>query len=157
MRRYFFVYLDWIKNNITFAKIIVNKIFKMMKTYSFENLEVWKISRKLVLSVYRIQNSFPSIEKYGLGDQLRRAAISVPSNIVEGNYRTSIKEQIHFLEIAFGSLMEVYSQLILAFDLNYITEDQLLECKSIIDSIRKMLIGLRSQKQSKLSPRICPS
>ncbi|MBO6080690.1 MAG: four helix bundle protein [Bacteroidales bacterium] len=122
-----------------------------MKTYSFENLEVWKASRKLVSAIYQIQNKFPYYDKSGLGDQIRRAAISIPSNIVEGNYRTSIKEQIRFIEIAFASLMEVYCQLILAFDLNYITENQLLECKSTIDTIRKMLIGLRSQKQKKLS------
>ena len=122
-----------------------------MNVYSFENLEVWKTSRKLVSTVYQIQNTFPYYEKTGLGDQIRRAAISIPSNIVEGNYRTSIKEQIRFIEIAFASLMEVYSQLILALDLKYITEDQLFECKSTIDNIRKMLIGLRSQKQKRLS------
>lgn len=84
-----------------------------MDSYSFENLEVWKVSRKFVVEVYKIQSSFPPFEKYGLGDQLRRAVISVPSNIAEGNSRTSIKEQIHFIEIAYGSLMEVYCQLII--------------------------------------------
>ena len=93
-----------------------------MDTYSFENLDVWKESRKLVLIIYRLQNTFPSFEKYGLGDQLRRAAVSVSSNIVEGNYRFSIQEQIRFIEISFGSLMEVYCQLILASDMNYIDE-----------------------------------
>ena len=122
-----------------------------MKAYSFENLEVWKVSRQLVASVYQIQNTFPYYEKSGLGDQLRRAVISIPSNIVEGNYRTSIKEQIRFIEIAFGSLMEVYCQLILASDLKYITDNQLIEMKTIIEKIRIMLIGLRSQKQSLLT------
>ena len=122
-----------------------------MKAYSFENLEVWKASRKLVSSVYRIQNTFPSVEKFGLGDQLRRAAISVPSNLVEGNYRMSVKEQLHFIEIAFGSLMELYCQLILAFDLKYISENQLAELKCEIESVRKMLNGLRFHKLSLLN------
>ena len=139
------------KKNIIFVDIYVNKNIFIMKAYSFENLEVWKASRKLVSAVYLIQNKFPYYEKSGLGDQIRRAAISIPSIIVEGNYRTSIREQIRFIEIAFASLMEVYCQLILAFDLKYITENQLVECKSTIETIRKMLIGLRFQKQRQLS------
>ena len=124
-----------------------------METYSFENLDVWKESRQLVLMIYRIQNSFPSFEKYGLGDQLRRASVSVSSNIVEGNYRFSIQEQIRFIEISFGSLMEVYCQLILAFDLNYIDEQQLSECKTLIDRIKQMLIALNRKKRKLLMTR----
>ena len=96
-----------------------------MDTYHFEKLNVWKESRQLVLSVYKLQKDFPSFEKYGLGDQIRRAVISVSSNIVEGNARYSLKEQAHFIEIAIGSLMEVCCQLILAYDLEYITLEQL--------------------------------
>ncbi len=121
-----------------------------MDTYSFENLDVWKESRKLVLMIYRLQNTFPSFEKYGLGDQLRRAAVSVSSNIVEGNYRFSIQEQIRFIEISFGSLMEVYCQLILALDMNYIDEHQMSECKTVIEKIRQMLIALCRQKKNLL-------
>ena len=128
-----------------------------MKTYSFENLDVWKESRKLVLMIYQLQNSFPSYEKYGLGDQLRRAAVSVSSNIVEGNYRFSIQEQIRFIEISFGSLMEVYCQLILAFDMNYINEHQLLECRTLIEKIRLMLIALNRQKRKLLLSRQTPN
>ena len=124
-----------------------------METYSFENLDVWKESRQLVLMIYRIQNSFPSFEKYGLGDQLRRASVSVSSNIVEGNYRFSIQEQIRFIEISFGSLMEVYCQLILAFDLNYIDEQQLSECKTLNDRIKQMLIALNRKKRKQLMTR----
>ena len=121
-----------------------------MKSYSFENLDVWKESRKLVLMIYQLQNTFPSYEKYGLGDQLRRAAVSVSSNIVEGNYRFSIQEQIRFIEISFGSLMEVYCQLILALDMNYINEHQMSECKTVIEKIRQMLIALCRQKKKLL-------
>jgi len=117
-----------------------------MSTYSFENLEVWKKSRELTAYIYRVQSAFPSFEKYGLGDQIRRAIISVSSNFAEGNARYSIKEQIHFIEIALGSLMEVYCQLTLAFDLNYITEDQLKLCNEKIKDVYKLLKGLRYQK-----------
>lgn len=125
-----------------------------MKTYAFENLEVWKESRQLVIDVYRIQSTFPSYERFGLGDQLRRAVVSVSSNFVEGNARFFPKEQIHFIDIAIGSLMEVYCQLILAYDLNYITQQQLVECNERIERVHKLLNGLRYQKTRMLSSNI---
>ena len=121
-----------------------------MNTYAFENLEVWKESRLLVLMIYRIQNTFPTFERFGLGDQIRRAVVSVSSNIVEGNARYSTIEQIHFIEIAIGSLMEVYCQLILALDLEYITATQLSECDDKIWTILKMLKGMRCKKIKQL-------
>ena len=122
-----------------------------MKTYSFENLDVWKNSRELVAFVYRIQSTFPSYERYGLGDQLRRAVVSVSSNIAEGNARYSLKEQIHFIEIAISSLMEVYCQLTLAYDLKYINEEQLKQCNERIETVLKLLNGLRYHKINKIS------
>ena len=118
-----------------------------MKTYPFENMEVWKESRQLVKMIYRLQATFPTIEKYGLGDQLRRAVISVSSNLVEGNARYSTKEQIHFFDIAMGSLMEVYCQVLLAYDLEYLSEEQLFECKQKIERVRVLLNGLRRSKR----------
>ena len=123
----------------------------IMKTYPFENLDVWKKSRELVAFVYRIQSTFPSYERYGLGDQLRRAVVSVSSNIAEGNARCSLKEQIHFIEIAIGSLMEVYCQLTLAYDLKYINEDQLTQCNERIETVLKLLKGLRCYKINQIS------
>ena len=122
-----------------------------MKTYSFENLEFWKSSRQLVKQVYKIQSSFPSIDRYGLGDQLRRAVVSISSNIAEGNARRSLKEQIHFLEISKGSLMEVYCQMLLAYDLNYINSTQLSLCKDKLDDVLKLLNGLLYQKINLIS------
>jgi four helix bundle protein len=87
--------------------------------YRFENLEVWKESKHLAVEVYKILQTFPLEEKYGLIDQLRRASISVPSNIAEGTSRLSAKEQAHFISMAYGSLMEMYCQLQIAIDLNY--------------------------------------
>ena len=128
-----------------------NKIIVIMKTYSFENLDVWKKSRELVAFVYRIQSTFPSYERYGLGDQMRRAVVSVSSNIVEGNARYSVKEQVHFIEIAVGSLMEVYCQLILAYDLKYINEEQLNQCNERIEVVLKLLNGLPYYKINQIS------
>ena len=129
-----------------------NKILYRMKTYSFENLDVWKKSRELVVCVYHIQSCFPPFEKYGLGDQLRRAVVSVSSNIAEGNARYSLKEQIHYIEIAIGSLMEVFCQLTLAYDLKYITESQLNQCNEKIEIVLKLLNGLRYYKLNLLNP-----
>ena len=98
--------------------------------YSFENLKVWQEAKKLVIDVYHLVDSFPKLEKYALCDQIRRAVVSVPSNIAEGSGRRSMKEQIHFLEISYGSLMETYNQLLIAIDLNYITAESVENIKS---------------------------
>ena len=99
--------------------------------YAFENLNAWKESQKLVVSVYQLLDSFPKFENYALCDQIRRSIISVPSNLAEGSGRISIKEQLHFYEIAYGSLMEAYNQLILAVDLKYIRESALEEIHTV--------------------------
>ena len=122
----------------------------MDKTYHFEKLEVWRQSRKVVVAVYKLLNKFPTEERFGLCDQLRRAAISVPSNIAEGISRIAVKETMHFLEIAFGSLMEVYCQLQIAVDLGYMTEDDFDQIKPLIQSTSKMLNGLHKAKKNQL-------
>ena len=91
--------------------------------YSFQKLRVWQEAEKLVVEVYHLLDSFPKFEKYALCDQIRRAIVSVPSNIAEGSGRKSLKEQLHFIEISYGSLMETYNQLLIALDLTYITEE----------------------------------
>ena len=118
--------------------------------FQFEKLDTWKESRKLVVQVYKLLESFPKIEQYALCDQLRRAAISIPSNIAEGSGRMAIKEYVHFLEIAFGSLMEVYCQLQIAVDLGYITIEDLHGIKPLIFSISRMLSRLRTAKLAQL-------
>jgi four helix bundle protein len=120
--------------------------------FSFENLKVWQESRKLVSEIYRLVRKFPKEEKFALGDQIRRAVISVPSNIAEGNGRGSLKEQIHFIEIAYGSLMEVYCQLQVASDLSFIQEADLENIKPKVSSIANMLTGLRASLRKRLTP-----
>lgn len=87
---------------------------------------------------------FPNFEKYALCDQIRRAIISVPSNIAEGCGRPSYKERIHFVEIAYGSLMECYCQLVLAEDLKYISSQSLIAIKPLFEEVAKMLSGFRN-------------
>ena len=119
-------------------------------TYSFEKLNAWQEAKKLVVDVYHLLDSFPNFEKYALCDQIRRAIVSVPSNIAEGSGRKSLKEQIHFLEISYGSLMETYNQLLIAIDLSYITEQSVEDIKPRIDNVAKMINGLSSSYSEKL-------
>ena len=118
--------------------------------YSFEKLKVWQEGKKLVADVYHLLDCFPKFEKYALCDQIRRAIVSVPSNIAEGSGRKSLKEQVHFLEIAYGSLMETYNQLLIAIELGYITEESVDAIKPTIDGVAKMINGLSKSYSDKV-------
>ena len=110
--------------------------------YGFEKLEVWKDARFFVSEIYLITKRFPPNEKYSLTSQICRAAVSLVSNIAEGVSRSSTKEKIRFIDVSYGSLMEVYCQLYIALDLNYITTNEL-ECLKIsIDKIANKLTAL---------------
>lgn len=111
--------------------------------YSYKNLEAYKESKTLVKQVYALLKKFPKEEQYALCDQLRRAVISVPSNIAEGSGRTSAKDQAHFFEMAFGSLMEVECQLDIACDLGYISHEELESLNEQIARVAAMLSGMR--------------
>ena len=104
------------------------------------------------MAVYSLLRLFPSYEQYALCDQLRRAVISIPSNIAEGMGRYSNKEQVHFLEISYGSLMEVNSQLDIAKDLKYITEEQFVEVEQQIFKVASLVSGLRNKRLQPLTP-----
>lgn len=114
-----------------------------MYVFNFEKLVVWQKSRQLVKLVYVIASRLPREERYGLSDQLRRAVISVSSNIAEGAGRVFPKEKLHFCEIAYGSLMEVICQLTLAADLGLIEEEELAESRDLIEEISRMLSAYR--------------
>lgn len=113
------------------------------RNFSFENLEVYKAARVLVRDVYRLQHKFPKHETYALGDQVRRSASSVTSNIAEGSGRNSFKEKSHFIEIAYGSLMEAFSQLQVAQDLEYLSQAEIDTIRPQFISVAKMLSGLK--------------
>jgi four helix bundle protein len=115
----------------------------MEKKYEYKNLDVYKESKNLVKMVYGLIEKFPKVETYALCDQLRRSVISVPSNIAEGSGRTSAKDQAHFFEMAFGSLMEVSCQMDIACDLGYINQTELLKVEEQVSRIAAMLSGLR--------------
>ena len=110
--------------------------------YSFEKLDVWQDARKFVTEIYKVSGTFPSEEKFGLCSQLQRASVSVVSNIAEGVSRQSDKAKIRFIEISYGSLMEVYCQLYISLDLKYLTIDQFETCKMRIDAIARQLSAL---------------
>ncbi len=114
-----------------------------MNIYGFEKLDVWQKSRLLVKDVYLTTKLFPEDERFGLTSQVRRAMISVSCNIAEGTSRWSDKEKIRFIEISYGSLMEVVNCLILAFDLEYISEEKLLQLRLNIDLVANKLNGLK--------------
>ncbi|MBP9811747.1 four helix bundle protein [Candidatus Gracilibacteria bacterium] len=89
-----------------------------------KNLDVWKVSMELVIDIYKHIQRFPKVEQYSLSDQLRRAAISIPSNIAEGSARNTFKEKIQFLYIARGSCAELDTQIHIAKNLHYISEEE---------------------------------
>ena len=111
--------------------------------YSYKNLEAYKESKTLVKQVYALLKKFPKEETYALCDQLRRAVISVPSIIAVGSGRTSVKDQAHFFEMAFGSLMEVDCQMDIAKDLGYVSSDKLEEVSKQISQVAALLSGMR--------------
>ncbi len=110
-----------------------------MYTYSFEKLEVWQLSRQLVRKIYDTTSSFPKDEQFGLTNQLRRASVSVSSNIAEGSGRISNKDKARFIEIAFSSLLEVINQLILANDLSFVDEHELSVFREEINELSNKL------------------
>ena len=117
-----------------------------VELFSYRNLQAYQCSKQLVSDIYSLLRHFPKEETYSLCDQLRRAVVSLPSNIAEGMGRFSVKEQIHFIEIAFGSLYEVMCQVELAKKLGYITDSQLAEIESSVTGIAKLLSGLRAKR-----------
>lgn len=118
-----------------------------MKNYI--DLDVWKIARKLVKTVYNLASQFPNTEIYSLTNQINRSVISIPSNIAEGIGRQSDKETIQFLYIAKGSLFELETQLYLAYDLDYISKDKLDNILEEITSCKKLLNGFINYFKSK--------
>ncbi len=120
-----------------------------MYIYSFERLDVWQLSRKLVKEIYKLTGTFPEEEKFNLASQMRRASVSVPSNIAEGSSRSSLKDQVRFLEIAYGSLMELYTQLYISMDLAYINEARQHDVALLMKEISNKLNALQKTYKEK--------
>lgn len=116
-----------------------------MQVQSYRDLIVWQKSMDLVERVYRMTGVFPNDEMYGLSSQVRRAAVSIPSNIAEGQARKSTAEFLHFLSIAQGSRAEVETQTLIAQRLGYVTQSQITEIISLLEEISKMINTLRAK------------
>ena len=117
-----------------------------MKIYSFENLKVWQESILLIKNVYEITNDFPKGEKFGLTSQIRRASVSMASNLAEGTSRKTQKDKAHFTTIAFSSAMELLNQLIISRELNFISENHYILARKKLEKITNMLNSLRNKQ-----------
>lgn len=112
--------------------------------FSFEGLRVYQAARQLVKDVYVLVNKLPAIENFALSSQIRRAIVSVKANIAEGSGRNHAKDKAHFIDMAYGSLMETYSELETAADLGYLTGKEVKTIKPQFVDVAKMLSGLRT-------------
>ena len=115
-----------------------------MHVFSFEKLEIWIEAKEFIKQIYNVTSKFPDTEKFGLISQLRRASISIASNIAEGSARKSFKDKIHFSTIAFSSSLEVLNQLIISFELSFISETDYLELRKMLESITNKINALRN-------------
>lgn len=114
----------------------------------YTELEVWKQARFLASYIYEITILYPATEQYGIVSQMRRCAVSIPSNIAEGSGRQYNKETLHFLSIARGSLYELETQLYISKDLNFISDQTLENCLNKIENLGKLINGFRRYYQS---------
>ena len=125
----------------------------MNYSYSFEKLDVWQKARQLVVKTYRLTAKFPSEEKFGLVSQIKRATISITSNIAEGTSRSSLKDQIRFTEIAYGSALEVYCQLVSSVDLGFISENDFQEIDLHLKEVTNKLNALKNSQEKRLKEK----
>ncbi|MEI7885730.1 MAG: four helix bundle protein [Clostridia bacterium] len=112
--------------------------------FIYRKLDVWHLAKNLAIKTYQITKTFPQEEKFTLTSQINRSAVSVPSNIAEGCSRTSFKDQAHFSEIAYGSLMELACQMEIAKDLGYMEESEL---ELILADIETLAVKLSNYKR----------
>lgn len=114
-----------------------------MHVFGFEKLSVWQDAKALVVKVYEVTRVFPEDEKYGLTSQLRRSSVSIGSNIAEGSSRLTPKGQAHFYNIAYSSLMEALSQIILSKELSYLEEKDEIDLREQISKVSFKINSLR--------------
>ena len=122
-----------------------------MNDFYYRKLDVYNLSKQFVMQVYQLLRGYPEYERYALCDQLRRAVISIPSNIAEGTGRMALKERIHFYDIAYGSLTETLCQLEISRDLNYIDDVQFSSLEQTASRISMTLIALKKSIQDKIN------
>lgn len=108
---------------------------------NYKKLEIWEISKNISLNVYKTTSSFPKTEQYGLTSQIRRAAVSVPSNIAEGCGKNTSSDLAKFIDIALGSLFELETQLLISLELKYISNDNFNSIDKNIEICRRKIIN----------------
>ncbi len=123
-----------------------------MKIYSFEKLECWQHARRLAVWIYHTTKEFPKEEKFGLITQMRRAAISIASNLAEGTSRKSGKDQSHFSTMAYSSTIELLNDLIISNDLVFLSDNFYIEGRNLIE--RQTLLIAQLRKSQKINPKL---
>ena len=113
-----------------------------MEIFGYRKLVAYQKAKEIVKKTYKLLKKFPAEERYAMCDQLRRASLSITSNIAEGVTRFSVKDKAHFIEIAYGSLMEVSSQFEIAEELEYISSEDRLSMDMLIEEDARLLSGL---------------
>ena len=113
--------------------------------HRFKHLEMWKQSRAFCTEIYAATILFPDNEKFGITNQLRRASVSIPSNIAEGSSRNSNKDFSRFLDIAIGSAYEIETQLLISCDLSFLTEEKQIALNQKLESITKMIFSFKTK------------
>lgn len=114
-----------------------------MEVFGYRKLIAYQKVKEVVKHTYKLLKKFPAEERYAMSDQLRRASVSITSNIAEGINRYSVKDKSHFIEMSYGSLMEVSSQFEIAEELGYITAEERLSMDQLIEEVARLLSGLQ--------------
>jgi four helix bundle protein len=116
--------------------------------HNYKELKIWQRAIELSLDIYRLAEEFPASENYNLASQIKRAAVSVPSNIAEGTGRNSDKDFLRFLGIALGSVYEVQTQLVLSNKLKFISTNDFMTLNDSLDELAKMIWGFKKNLES---------
>ena len=114
-----------------------------MEVFGYRKLIAYQKAKEVVKRTYKLLKKFPAEERYAMCDQLRRASVSITSNIAEGVNRYTVKDKSHFIEMSYGSLMEVSSQFEIAEDLGYISAEDRLSMDQLIEEVARLLSGLQ--------------
>ena len=122
--------------------------------FVFEKLDVWHDAKQVAILIYKVTNTFPASEQYGLASQMKRSAVSVPSNLAEGTSRTSFKDQAHFSQIAYSSLMEVACQTVIAKDLGFLEEETYQQIRIAIQQLSARIAALRNSQKKRLQLKV---
>ena len=121
-----------------------------MKTFAFEKLVAWNEAREWVKWIYKLTEVFPKDERYGLVTQIRRASISVMANLAEGCSRRTAKDQAHFSQLSYSSLLEVLNHLLISTDLGFMKNESLLEARALIEALSFKVNALRNSQLKRI-------